>query len=1407
MATHSNNPNPNHHYKPIHSIRRVSYSIPLSTASSSNQSQLPILQIPSPGQARHPSRHFDPRPLIIPVKSNHSTPSPSQSISDNLPRHSLGINAFAIDFSTQIQDKDGPQGILYTGSKDGLVAAWELSIPTKLRSSPLYPPILKSNPKSTHYSTSSEAAESDSNQFDQSFSNQSISTPQDSTSTSNQDIIYENRYEIDQAKLSQAPLPPTTLRQCVQSHTDWCNDIVLCNHNQTLISASSDRTLKAWSPHSPHLALSPITIGSHSDYVKCLAHSRQARWVASGGLDCKIKVWDIHEGRLHPVVNFPEEDINSSIYSLATVPSGSILAAGSPSRVVRLYDPRSSVRLAKLVGHTDNVRALLLSDDGTRLLSASSDATVKLWDVGMQRCLHTFSHHSSSVWALASRHPRLEVFHSGDRTGWVCKVDLEGCGDPSEGECVTLCKVDSDDDKSNMFSSMGNQNVVRIVGMDDTFIWTATGSSSVKRWKDIPTRMQRRQIHGRPTQLPHLSCDTSNDSLYSSIPSSSQPTLIASHEAEESQGLLESDRTPQGAVFQTSSSVNPQVHFPGVVSFADRPILHPYYPSDVSPLSLVVHSNSSSSPSSRTPGRPSVRVTDYFQHQPTTNPAEEATLDGIPLDAMVPLISPNDPIGPTLNHTLAEGQAPHIRPGLNHSVSSSLNLSRRTTLTNCGPSILPVSTSSLDRANGSDLNIPRTFAETAQTSHLDGPSESTLFDSQAWRIYSMRDSATDAIPLRDNPDAIVHGRSGLIKCELLNDRRHVITIDTVGQLALWDIIYCVCKGIFTTEGLSASRPKSNTTRDSSVISSDSSDVLSTSSGSHSAYTPENEKPTAVLATDLLQLVKDRIEGEASIANWCSVEIQTGLLTVHLEESRCFDAEVYADEADIASELLAEMKDDHRICLGKWILKNLFNGFVHYHLKLRHPTNPTGSKSSSTSSVVLPPSTRLPDPSCYFAGGNPSSQVINDHRRGSVPKTPGMTISLATPAIHPALPPDLKSPEGSTMMKNRLGDPGTGVSSRQPLNDSSETHPALPMLVEAPEDEDQPPNFNNSSPMDNRPVATFSKSNDNSSQGSLFPTSAQNLDSRPPREEPGIDASTTGVFNGSNSPNLSTNTNTTGLAAPASIFVRLRGLSRGQKRRQSQDINASSASSTISGSSNINQSKDGNGGGVERTQLSRTNSDAREHSMSLERTKMQNQLIQSIFSKPFQPIGEIDAPKIKLTSDIMILISEAGNESGAWEVRYRGLVKEDEDEDEAEADWMALEMVGPGWLLEYLLGNRTIIKEKESNSLKVTFVLMPIEGGGLNELPNGNARLTAARVLRMRKVIGYISQKLELEQIDETHQAAETQTSTQMKKMEDEIDLICNGTSIPWRMSLGAVKQWVWMKGGDVVINYQLKKSR
>jgi WD40 repeat protein len=57
--------------------------------------------------------------------------------------------------------------------------------------------------------------------------------------------------------------------------------------------------------------------------------------------------------------------------------AGTLVAAGSPERVVRLWDPRTDgahtgQSIAGLIGHTDNIRAILFSQDGRHVSHARS---------------------------------------------------------------------------------------------------------------------------------------------------------------------------------------------------------------------------------------------------------------------------------------------------------------------------------------------------------------------------------------------------------------------------------------------------------------------------------------------------------------------------------------------------------------------------------------------------------------------------------------------------------------------------------------------------------------------------------------------------------------------------------------------------------------------------------------------------------------------------------------------------------------------------------------------------------------------------------------------------------------------------------------------------------------------------
>ena len=118
---------------PSSPARRVSYVIPPPAQS------VPRLVLPRLGADRHGST----TPLFIAASSAEksadlSTPPPSNvEFGVHLhPKHRLGVTSFALDTSTRLSGKLTPEGILYSGGRDGQILAHELGIGLKQRSKP-----------------------------------------------------------------------------------------------------------------------------------------------------------------------------------------------------------------------------------------------------------------------------------------------------------------------------------------------------------------------------------------------------------------------------------------------------------------------------------------------------------------------------------------------------------------------------------------------------------------------------------------------------------------------------------------------------------------------------------------------------------------------------------------------------------------------------------------------------------------------------------------------------------------------------------------------------------------------------------------------------------------------------------------------------------------------------------------------------------------------------------------------------------------------------------------------------------------------------------------------------------------------------------------------------------------------
>lgn len=155
----------------------------------------------------------------------------------------------------------------------------------------------------------------------------------------------------------------------------------------------SDRDLQlgefhscAWSPDGTR-----VLVGSMSDHLAIW-------WVA----------WPFgHPGRvtefgsdLHPIV--AELDGHDSwVSDCGWSPDGTRVVSAGSERTIRVWDAATGRQLHELREHADAVRACAWSPDGTMLASASSDHTLRIWDAitGEQR--HEPMEHSDAVTACA----------------------------------------------------------------------------------------------------------------------------------------------------------------------------------------------------------------------------------------------------------------------------------------------------------------------------------------------------------------------------------------------------------------------------------------------------------------------------------------------------------------------------------------------------------------------------------------------------------------------------------------------------------------------------------------------------------------------------------------------------------------------------------------------------------------------------------------------------------------------------------------------------------------------------------------------------------------------------------------------------------------------------------------------
>ena len=83
------------------------------------------------------------------------------------------------------------------------------------------------------------------------------------------------------------------------------------------------------------------------------------------------------------------EGHSDCVDGVAVTPDGRRAVSASSDKTLKVWDLESGAELRTLEGHSDEVSGVAVTPDGRRVVSVSDDKTLKVWDIDSGRCLHS----------------------------------------------------------------------------------------------------------------------------------------------------------------------------------------------------------------------------------------------------------------------------------------------------------------------------------------------------------------------------------------------------------------------------------------------------------------------------------------------------------------------------------------------------------------------------------------------------------------------------------------------------------------------------------------------------------------------------------------------------------------------------------------------------------------------------------------------------------------------------------------------------------------------------------------------------------------------------------------------------------------------------------------------------------
>lgn len=142
------------------------------------------------------------------------------------------------------------------------------------------------------------------------------------------------------------------------------------------------------------IAAAPRVLTGHNREITSLAFSPDGKTLVSAALDGSVRVWDAQAAKHLQTRTTDEPDL----YAVAVAAHGKMVAAGGLH--IFAWDSDTAGQPRKLAGHIDKVACLALSRDGSVLASGSYSGGIRVWDFAKGESRHAFTGHKGRVLSI-----------------------------------------------------------------------------------------------------------------------------------------------------------------------------------------------------------------------------------------------------------------------------------------------------------------------------------------------------------------------------------------------------------------------------------------------------------------------------------------------------------------------------------------------------------------------------------------------------------------------------------------------------------------------------------------------------------------------------------------------------------------------------------------------------------------------------------------------------------------------------------------------------------------------------------------------------------------------------------------------------------------------------------------------